>query len=146
MPIFFQSNILFHCDSTTSALSLTNIILSFLFPNFFISAYSIQCVQFSSVTQSCPTLCDPIDCRMSGSSVLRCLPEFAQNYVHWVSDAIQPSHPLSSPYPPDFHLSQMRVFSKESVICIRWPKYWSYSSTISPSNDIQDWFPLGRTG
>ena len=59
-----------------------------------------------SVAKSCPTLCEPIDCRTSGSSVLHYLPEFAQNYVHWVSDAIQPSHPLS-PWSPSAHnLSQ----------------------------------------
>ena len=59
-----------------------------------------------SVAKSCPTLCDPIDCRMSGSSVLHYLPEFAQNYVHWISDAIQPSHLLSPCSPPAHNLSQ----------------------------------------
>ena len=54
-------------------------------------------VQFSSVTQSCPTLCNPMDCSMPGLLVHHQLPEFTQTYVHWVSDAIQPSHPLSSP-------------------------------------------------
>ena len=63
-------------------------------------------VQFSSVTQSCPTLCDPMDCSMPGFPVHHHLPEPAQTHVHRVSDAIQPSHPLSSPSPPTFNLSQ----------------------------------------
>ena len=63
------------------------------------------------------------------------LPELAQTHVHRVGDAIQPSHPLSSPSPPAFNLSRIRVFSSESVLCIRWPKYWSFSFSISPSNE-----------
>ena len=62
-------------------------------------------VQFSSVTQSCPTLCDPMDCSMPSLPVHHQLPEFTQTHVHWVDDAIQPSHPLSSPS-PTFNLSQ----------------------------------------
>ena len=90
-------------------------------------------VQFSSVAQSCPTLCDPMDCSMPGFPVHHQLPEFTQTHVHPVGDAIQPSHPLSSPSPA-FNLSQYRVFSIESV-CIRWPKYWSFSFSINPSNE-----------
>ena len=63
-------------------------------------------VQFSSVTQSCLTLCDPMDCSMPGLPVHNQFLEFTQTHVHWVSDAIQPSHPLSSPCPPTFQLSQ----------------------------------------
>ena len=63
-------------------------------------------VQFSSVTQSCPTLCNPMDCSRLGLPVHHQLPEFTQTHVHWVSDAIQPSHPLSSPFPTIFNLSQ----------------------------------------
>ena len=63
-------------------------------------------VQFSSVAQSCPTLCNPMDCSTLGFPVLHHLPEFTQIHVHWVSDAIQPSHPLSSPSSPAFNLSQ----------------------------------------
>ena len=62
--------------------------------------------QFSSVTQSCPTLCDPMDCITPGPPVHHKLPEATQTHVYWVSDAIQPSHPLSSPSPPTFNLSQ----------------------------------------
>ena len=77
------------------------------------------------------------------------LPDLAQTHVHRVSDAIQPSHPLLSPSPPAFYLSQHWVFSSESILCIRWPKYWSFSFSISPSNEYtglisfrMDWFDL----
>ena len=63
------------------------------------------------------------------------LPELTQTHVCQVSDAIQPSHPLSSPSPHAFILSSIRIFSSESVLCIRWPKYWSFSFSISPSNE-----------
>ena len=62
--------------------------------------------QFSSVAQSCPILCDPVDSSLPGFPVNHQLPKLAQTHVHWVSDAIQPSHPLSSPSPPAFNLSQ----------------------------------------
>ena len=73
-----------------------------------------------SVTQSCPTLCNPMDCSMPGFPALHHLAELAQTHVHWVSDAIQPSHPLSSPSPPAFNLSQhqglfQRVSSSHQV-------------------------------
>ena len=89
----------------------------------------------SSVTQSCPTLCDPMDCSMPGFPVHHQLPELTQTHVHQVSDAIQPSHLLSPPSPPTFNLSQHKGFSSESVLHIRWPKYWSFSFSISPSNE-----------
>ena len=63
-------------------------------------------LQFSSVSQSCPTLCDPVDCRTPGLPAHHQLPEFTQTRVHWVGDAIQPSHPLSSPSPLAFNLFQ----------------------------------------
>ena len=62
-------------------------------------------IQFSPVSQSCPTLCNPVDCSMPGLPFHHQLPEFTQTHVHWVSDAIQPSHPLPSPFPPAFNLS-----------------------------------------
>ena len=92
-------------------------------------------VQFSSVTQSCPTLFDPMDCSIPGLPVHHQLPEFTQTQVHRVNDTIQPSHPLSSPSPPAFNFS---LFSKESVLHIRWPKYWSFSFSISPSNEYSE--------
>ena len=70
------------------------------------SPFSFKYYQFSSVTQSCPTLCDPIDCSMPGFPVLHYLPESTKTHVHWVVDAIQPSHPLLSPSPPTFNFSQ----------------------------------------
>ena len=69
-------------------------------------------VQFSSVVQSCPTLCDPMDCSKEGFPVHHKLPELAQTHVHWVSDAIQACHPLSSPFPPVFNLSQHQGLSQ----------------------------------
>ena len=66
----------------------------------------IHIVQFSSVVQLCPILCNPMDCSTPGLPVYRQLPEFTQTHVHWVSDAIQPSHPLSSPSPPAFSFPQ----------------------------------------
>ena len=72
---------------------------------------------------------------MPGFPVHHQLPELAQTLVHWVGDAIQPSHPLSSPSPPASIFPTIRVFSNESVLCIRWPKYWSFSLSISPSNE-----------
>ena len=106
-------------------------------------------VQFSSFSQSCPTLCDPMDCSTPGLPVHPQFPEFTQTQVHRVSDAIQSSHPLSSPSPPTFNLSQHQGFSSESVLRIRWPKYWSFGSNISPSNEYSrlisfkiDWLDL----
>ena len=76
-----------------------------------------------------------MDCSTPGLTVHHQLPEFIQTHVHRVSDAIQPSHPLlsSSPLPTIF--PSIRFFSNESVLCIRWPKYWSFSFNISPSNE-----------
>ena len=92
-------------------------------------------LQFSSVTQSCPTLSDYMDCNTPGFLVHHQFPKLAQTHVHQVSDAVQPSHPLSSPSPPAFNLSQISVFSNESFLRIRWPKYWSFSFSNSPSNE-----------
>ena len=63
------------------------------------------------------------------------LPEFTQTHVHRVSDAIQPSHSLSSPSPPPFIPSSIRAFSNESTLCTRWPKYWRFSFSIIPSKE-----------
>ena len=89
---------------------------------------------FSSVTQSCPTLCDPMDCSTPGFLVHHQFLELSQTHVHRVSDSIQPSHPLLSPSPPALNFSQHQGFSNESVLFIRWPEYWSFSFSISPSN------------
>ena len=90
--------------------------------------------QSTSVTQLCLTLCDPMNRSMPGLPVHHQLPEFTHTHVHWVGDAIQPSHPLSSPSPPALNLSQHQGLFKW-VLCIRWPKYWSFSFNISPSNE-----------
>ena len=82
----------------------------------------------------CLTLCDAIDCSTPGFPILHYLPELAQTHVLRVSNAIQPFHPLSSLSPPALNLSQHQGLFKESVLCIRWPKYWSFSFNISPSN------------
>ena len=100
-----------------------------------------------SVARSCPTLCDPMGYSTPGFPVLHCLPEFAQVCVHWVSDAIQPSHPLSPSSPLALNLFQLKVFSNKLALSIRWPKYWSFSFSISSSNEYSglisfrtDWF------
>ena len=96
----------------------------------------METVQFTSVTQSCPTLCHPMDCSTPGLPVHHQLPEFTQTHAHRVGDAIQPSHPLSSPSPPALNLVQHQgFFSNESVLRITWPKYWSFSFNISPSHE-----------
>ena len=84
--------------------------------------------------QSCPTLCNPMNRSMPGLPVHHQLPESTQTHVHRVGDAIQPSHPLSSPSPPAPIFPSIRVFSSESTLLMRWPKYWSFSFNISPSN------------
>ena len=101
------------------------------------------------VTKSCPTLCHPMDCSTPGFSVLHYLPKFVQTHVHWVSDAIQPSHPLLSPSPPAFNLSQNRGLFQWISSSHQVPKYWSFSFSISPSNGYSglisfrmDWLDL----
>ena len=91
--------------------------------------------QFSSVTQSCPTLCDPMNHSTPGLPVHHQLPVFNQTRVHRVGDAIQPFHPLSSPSPSAPNPCQHQDLSNESTLRMRWPKYWSFSFSISPSNE-----------
>ena len=91
--------------------------------------------QFSLVAQSCPTLCDPMNHSTPGLPVHHSLPESTQTLVHWVSDAIQPSHPLSSPSPPALNLSQHLGLFKWVTLHIRLPKSWSFGFNISPSSE-----------
>ena len=140
---------------------------------------------YCSVTKSCPTHCNPIDCSTAGFPVLHYIPELAQAHVHWVRDAIQPSYPLLPTSPLFFFLINLffnwriitlqnfvvfcqtstwishspllllpstfpsiRVLSNESTLCMRWPTYWSFSFSISPSNEHvglifrMDWLDL----
>ena len=90
-----------------------------------------------------------MDCSTPGFPVHHHLQELTQTHVHWVGDTIQPSHPLSSPSPPAFNLSQDQGLFQKSVLQIRWPKYWSFSFTISPSSEFSgvisfriDWLDL----
>ena len=91
--------------------------------------------QFSSVAQSGPTLCDPMDCNTLGHPVHHQLLEITQTHIHWV---VMPSNHLILCHPllllPSIFPS-IRVFSDESVLPIRWPKYWSFSLSIIPSNE-----------
>ena len=90
-----------------------------------------------------------MDCSTPGFPVQHQLPELAQTHVHRVGDAIQPAHPLSTPSPPAFNLSQHQGLYSESVLHIRWPNYWRFSFSISPSNEYSglisfriDWLDL----
>ena len=107
----------------------------------------ISSVQFNSVAQSCLTLCDPLNCSTPGLPVHHQLPEFAQTHAHWVSDAIRPSHPLPSPSPPAFSLSQHQDLFPMSQFFTSGGQSTgaSPSASVLPMN-IQDWFPLGWTG
>ena len=104
-------------------------------------------VQFSLVAQLCLILHDPMDCSTPGFPVRHQLPELAQSHVHWVSDAIQPFHPLLSPSPPAFRLSQHQGL-------FQWVSSLHHLAKVvelqfqhqSFQWNIQDWFPLGLTG
>ena len=100
------------------------------------SGFLIISVQFSSVSQSCLTLCNPMNRGTPGLPVHHQLPEFTLTQAHRVSDAIQPSHPLSSPSPPAPNPFQHQSFSNELTLRMRWPRYWSFSFSIIPSKEI----------
>ena len=106
---------------------------------------SVESTMFSSV--QCNR--DPMDCSMPSIPVHHQLLAFTQTLVHWIGDAIQSSHHLLSPSSPTFIFPSIRVFSNESVLCIRWPKDWSFSFSINPSNEYSglisfrmDWLDL----
>ena len=104
-------------------------------------------VQFSSVTQLCPNLCDPMDCSTPGLPVHHQLPESTQTCVHRVSDAIQPSHPLSSPSSPNLNLSQHQGIFKWVSSSHQGGQSIEVSASISvPPMNTQDWLPLRWTG
>ena len=124
----------------SSGLLLDRILLLQFFPSFVVVVvHSLSHVQ----------LCSPMDCSTQGFSVLPYLPELAQTQMHWVGDASQPSHPLSSHFPTSPNLSSIRVFSSELTLHIRWSKFWSFSFSISLSNEYSglisfrmDWLDL----
>ena len=102
-------------------------------------------VQF--VTQSCPTLCDPMDCNIPG--LLSITNSQSLLKLTSIESVMQSFHPLWSPSSPTYNLSSICVFSHESVLCIKWPKYWSFSFSISPSSEYSglisfrmDWLDL----
>ena len=104
-------------------------------------------VQFSSVAQSCPTLCDPMDCSTPGLPAHHQLPEFTQTYVHWIGDTIQPSHPLLSPSPPALNLSQGQgLFPMSKHFTSGGQSIGVSASTSVLAMNTQDWSPLGWTG
>ena len=112
--------------------------------NFLVNVKELFSLSLSSVTQSCLTLCDSHGLQHATPPCLSPIPEFTQTHDHWVGDAIQPSHPLSSTSPLAFNLSQHQdlfqwVSSSHQVAKV------SASASVLPMN-IQDWFPLGWTG
>ena len=127
-------------------MTLATLVPGHLYTRWLTTHIAVQC---RSAAQSCPTLCDPMNCSMPGLPVHHQLPEFTETHVHRVSDAIQPSHPLSSPSPPAPIPPGIRVFSNESTLRMRWPKYWNFSFSIIPSKEIpglisfrMDWLDL----
>ena len=106
-------------------------------------------VQFSSDAQSYLILCDSMDWSTLGFPIHHQLLEVTQTHVHWVSDAIQPTYPMPSTSPSAFNLSQHQGLFKCQFFPIRWPQYWSFSFSISPSSEYSglisfrmDWLDL----
>ena len=99
-----------------------------------------MCVQFSLVRQSCLTLCDPMDCSMPGFPVHHQLPDLAQTHVHWVSDVIQPSHPLLSPSPPASNLPESGSFPMSQFFASGGQSIGA-SASVFPKI-VQNWFPF----
>ena len=145
----YVSAVLSHHFVVLSYSSLKKLI-QYLKPNFWIFSKPlppISSVQFSSASQSCPTLCDPIDCITPGFPVHCQHPKPTQTHVHHVSDAMQPSHPLSSPSPPTFNLSQHQGFFPLSQFSASGGQSIGVSALTSVlSINIQGWFSLGWTG
>ena len=106
-----------------------NFTFTYLFSN------TLPFFQFSSVTQLCLTLCNLMDCSMPDFPVHHQLPELAQTHVHQICDAIQPSYLCCPLFLLPSIFPSITVFSNESALPIRWPKYWSFSFSISPSNE-----------
>ena len=131
--------LLFHSFTFSAGFPILSIIMSIF------SFMSFSSVQLLSHVR----LCDPMNRSTLGLAVHHQLPEFTQTHVHWVGDAIQPSHPLSSPSPPALNLSQHQGLFQMSQLRIRWPKYWSLNFSISASKEYSglisfkmDWLDL----
>ena len=114
-----------------------------------VKSMMLPLLHFSSVAQSCPTLCEPMDCNTPDLPVHHQLPGFTQTHVHWVGDVIQPSHHLSTLILLPSIFPSIRVFSNKSLLHIRCPKYWHFSFIISPSKEYSglisfriDWLDL----
>ena len=115
----------------------------FFFLSLTLETYKLIAYNLSSVQLfSCVRLCGPMNRRMPGLPVHHQLLEPTQTHVHWVSDAVQPSHPLSSLLLLPSIFPRIRVFSNESALRTRWPKYWSFSFNISPSNEHPGLIPF----
>ena len=118
---------------------------SFIYnPKFKSINISLYGTSVSSVAQLCPTLCDPMDCSTSGIPVHHQLPEFTQTHVHWVGDAIQPSHPLSPTSPPTINLSQHQALFQWLSSLQQVAQVLEFK--LVPPMNTQDWFRLGWTG
>ena len=113
---------------------------------FLIALIPLSSVQFSSVAQSCPILCGPMNRSTPGLPVHHQLPEFTQAHVHRVCDAIQPSHPWSSPSPPAPNPSQHQSFPKSQLFISGGQSIGAAASASVLPRNIQGWFPLGLTG
>ena len=114
--------------------------------HFYIVLYYDCCC---AVAQSCLTLYDPMDCNTPAFPVLHHLLKFTQTHVHWVCDAMHSSHPLSSPFPPAFNLSQHQGLFQSAGSLHQVVKYWSFHFSINPSSKYSglisfkiDWFDL----
>ena len=113
------------------------------------NTWLLKMYQFSSLAQLCLTLWDTMDCSTPGFPVLNQLLELAQTHVHRTGEANQPSHPNASLLLLPLVFPSIRVFSSESALHIRWPNYWSFSFSISPSSEYLglisfriDWFDV----
>ena len=124
---------------------LVHVLWKFIYRIHFLKG--VMTVQLSSVTQSCPTLCHPMNHSTPGLPIHHQLPEFTQTHVHWVNDAIQPSHPLLSPSLPSFNLSQHQGLFKWVSSSHQVAKILGVSASTSVlSMNTQDWFPFGWAG
>ena len=136
-PLFVERNQWINSSSAASSTTESN--LSYF------NKWSWPAIQFTSFTQSCLTLCNPMNRSTPGLPVHHQLSELTQTHVHWVGDTIQSSHPLSSPSPSSFNLSQHQGLVSQPFTSGGQSVEASASASVLPIN-IQDWFPLILTG